>query len=359
MKSLAPITSITQNNLAFIYNSSYPNFQKISDDGQNSLKYSSHDHLYNSDSYDEIVIIEEDDDLIMPKPTKKQKSEFNGTLTSIPSRKTVQKGYTKSMLQSYSKLHTLSIPLISAQNHFCLKEQGQGEVDPRKRLCRTQSFSNDVSSLLVKASALHLTNIKQFPPLNFDWSLGVSTDSYFTSSTNTSVTSPLAAERSAFDFYASDTVVPEISDGSNKKENLVLDVASQHPMFRLDDIQAASESNGIKDDSVESVYQMQLQNIVSIPNLDVTTCKGQRIKRTLRSIWKPDCIDHGVLNDCLSRICQLTGQIVTNEEKLVKLLMRFGMDVEEVVKEVQKNQAFYKNYFKSEYRILRSRIPLF
>jgi len=81
----------------------------------------------------------------------------------------------------------------------------------------------------------------------------------------------------------------------------------------------------------------------------------RRSSRILKPVWRPDLKDEKKFVKDMERVEKSLGEKITNQEKAVKLLLSFGMDIETVVNEIEKNKIFYRNYFKTDPRILRKR----
>ena len=347
----------------------------------------------NNIQYNPILVIDEDDDdLIMYEPVKKLKTDV--TSSSSLKKTSVDEISSESQSRSKSKRAVPSVLTIPDRDAQWLQKETVEESDPRKRLYKQSSGQGSKSTASCelpnndRSSALEYQLREKLGSMLDTYALSFTTDSFSwwqKPSANNNVIvieedspafehtksdlhkhteivnldSPVSTDESTLGSHASEAFENEASDRNNSKQNTFEELASQCPILNLQNVPLNLETNNNSDGLNEGSDQSYIKTIASLPSLDVNTCRGQRIKRTLRSIWNPDCIDADIMSDYLARICQITGQNVTNDEKAVKLLIRFEMNVEEIVKEVRKNKAFYKNYFKSDHRMLRSRIPIF
>lgn len=101
----------------------------------------------------------------------------------------------------------------------------------------------------------------------------------------------------------------------------------------------ATDSNKVKANKIE--------RHAKLPPFQLSLVKQQKRKiKPLKLVWNPDSIEENNTEGWMSRISQAVGIEVTNEEKVVKTLINFGMDIETALENVKRNKAFYKNYFR-------------
>jgi len=106
-------------------------------------------------------------------------------------------------------------------------------------------------------------------------------------------------------------------------------------------------SQEIKTVPIGPLYQ------TAIPAL-VLNRRNEKEGRKVKAVWIPDEQNVDQYKKYIEMMEQALRRTISNEEKAVKLLIEHGMDIEKLVKNIQRNQVYYRNYFKTDQRTVRS-----
>ena len=117
------------------------------------------------------------------------------------------------------------------------------------------------------------------------------------------------------------------------------------------------KSKTVSDNNDEEVTRTPIGYLhqATIPPFDEGTEQEQKRSRVVKYVWNPESADSDKILQDLKKISEAIAETRPIEEKAIKLLRKFDMDVEKVVEEIKRNEAYYRNYFSINRRTLRKK----
>jgi len=112
-------------------------------------------------------------------------------------------------------------------------------------------------------------------------------------------------------------------------------------------VDSNNPDNHVKTVPIGPAYQ------TTVPPL-VLNRRPKKEGRKVKAIWIPDEQSFDRYRKYIEMMEQTLRRTISNEEKAVKLLLEHGMDIERLLKHLQRNQMHFRNYFKTDQRALRN-----
>jgi len=112
-------------------------------------------------------------------------------------------------------------------------------------------------------------------------------------------------------------------------------------------VDSNNPDNHIKAVPIGPAYQ------TTVPPL-VLNRRSKKEGRKVKAVWIPDEQNSDRYRKYIEMMEQTLRRTISNEEKAVKLLLEHGMDIERLLKHLQRNQMHFRNYFKTDQRALRN-----